>query len=240
MPGYARTIASPRTERTMPSLLSKLFGVAFGGADGAPASSLVRRTELRRTTTTRAAATALAALVWQTAAFGAEGQSPTASGNPFRAAAGAPALPDGTLAVPSTKAPVAAPGAAAAKSQSDQLLLDARRALSVGDLPRAQQFLGKALELNAIYEGPGDSPQAVQDSITEYQETAPLRSVNGGANWRVAYSKFLVKQADALLSWNDLDTAVQRQRTDAARRATAHRPTPQGADQSGRRAAAAD
>jgi general secretion pathway protein D len=164
---------------------------------------------LRRTTTIRAAATALAALVWQTAAFGAEGQPPTASGNPFRAAAGAPALPDGTLAVPSTKAPVAAPGAAAAKSQSDQLLLDARRALSVGDLPRAQQFLGKALELKAIYEGPGDSPQAVQDSITEYQETAPLRSVNGGANWRVAYSKFLVKQADALLSWNDFDTAAR-------------------------------
>ncbi|HEY1065639.1 MAG TPA: hypothetical protein VGE52_06010, partial [Pirellulales bacterium] len=59
---------------------------------------------MRRTTTTRAAATALAALVWQTAAFGVEGQSPaTPSENPFRAAAGAPALPDGTLAVPSTK-----------------------------------------------------------------------------------------------------------------------------------------
>ena len=194
----------------MPRLLSKLFGVAFGGADGAPASSLVRRTELRRTTTTRAAATALAALVWQTAAFGVEGQSPaTPSENPFRAAAGAPALPDGTLAVPSTKTSLPGPGSAAAKAASDQLLLDARRALSVGDLPRAQQFLAKAMELKATYEGPGDSPQSVQDSITEYQETAPLRTLNGGANWRVAYSKFLVKQADALLSWNDLDTAAR-------------------------------
>jgi hypothetical protein len=87
----------------MPSRLSKLFGVASGGADGALASSLVRRTELRRTTTTRAAAIALATLVWQTAAFGVEGQPQTGTtdpfaagkqdaaapgGNPFRAAAG--------------------------------------------------------------------------------------------------------------------------------------------------------
>ena len=199
----------------MPRHLSNLIGVASGGADGALASSLVRRTELRRTTTTRVAAIALATLVWQTAAFGVEGQpqtgttEPAAAGNPFRAAAGAPALPDGTLAVPSTKAPVAAPAAAAAKGQSDQLLLDARRALSVGDLPRAQQFLGKAQELKVPYEGPGDSPQAVADSIAEYQETATLRNLNGGANWRVAYSKFLVKQADALLSWSDLDTAAR-------------------------------
>lgn len=179
---------------------------------------------MRRTTTTRAAAIALATLVWQTAAFGVEGQPQTGTtdpfaaagkdsaatgGNPFRAAANAPALPDGTLAVPSTKAPVAAPAAAAAKGQSDQLLLDARRALSVGDLPRAQQFLGKAQELKVPYEGPGDSPQSVADSIAEYQETATLRNVNGGANWRVAYSKFLVKQADALLSWSDLDTAAR-------------------------------
>ena len=116
---------------------------------------------MRRTTTTRVAAIALATLVWQTAAFGVEGQpqtgttEPAAAGNPFRAAAGAPALPDGTLAVPSTKAPGAAPAAAAAKGQSDQLLLDARRALSVGDLPRAQQFLGKAQELK------GEAQQAV-------------------------------------------------------------------------------
>ena len=199
----------------MPRHLSNLIGVASGGADGALASSLVRRTELRRTTTTRVAAIALATLVWQTTAFGVEGQpqtgktEPAAAGNPFRAAASAPALPDGTLAVPSTKAAVAAPAAAAAKGQSDQLLLDARRALSVGDLPRAQQFLGKAQELKVPYEGPGDSPQAVADSIAEYQETATLRNLNGGANWRVAYSKFLVKQADALLSWSDLDTAAR-------------------------------
>ena len=179
---------------------------------------------MRRTTTTRVAAIALATLVWQTAAFGVEDQPQTGTtdpfaagkqdaaapgGNPFRAAAGTPALPDGTLAVPSTKSPAAPPAAAAAKGQSDQLLLDARRALSVGDLPRAQQFLGKAQELKVPYEGPGDSPQAVVDSIAEYQETAALRNLNGGANWRAAYAKFLVKQADALLSWNDLDTAAR-------------------------------
>jgi general secretion pathway protein D len=171
---------------------------------------------LRRTTRTRVAAVALATLAWHLAAFGIGGPQPAgaaeplaAGGNPFRAAAEAPSLPDGMLAVPSTTAPTASPAGAAAKAQSDQLLLDARRALSVGDLPRAQQFLGKAQDLRAPYEGPGDTPQAVQDAIAEYQETAALRNLNGGANWRAAYSKFLVKQADALLSWNDLDTAAR-------------------------------
>ncbi|WP_428308679.1 hypothetical protein [Lacipirellula sp.] len=174
---------------------------------------------MRRTTTVRVAAIALATFVWQTAAHGVEGQpnanpyasgaETAAAGNPFRAAVESPALPDGTLAVPSTKAPTAAPSNAAAKGQSDQLLLDARRALSVGDLPRAQQFLAKAQELKVAYDGQSDSPQAVFESIGEYQEAAAMRNLNGGANWRIAYSKFLVKQADALLSWNDLDTAAR-------------------------------
>ncbi|WP_172991899.1 general secretion pathway protein GspD [Lacipirellula parvula] len=174
---------------------------------------------MRRTTTARVAALALATFVWQTAAHGVEGQpnanrysagnDAAATDNPFRATADSPALPDGMLAVPSTKAPSAAPSNAAAKGQSDQLLLDARRALSVGDLPRAQQFLAKAQELKVAYDGQGDSPQAVVESIGEYQEAAAMRNLNGGANWRIAYSKFLVKQADALLSWNDFDTATR-------------------------------
>ena len=167
---------------------------------------------------TRSAAFALATLVWQAAAFGDDAQLRGATtdpfianqgsaegGNPFRNAGSSPAAPDGSLAVPSTAKPVASP----AKAKSDQALLDARRALSVGDLPRAQQFLGAAEELKVAYEGAGDSPQGVADSIREYQEVAPLRSLNGGANWRAAYSKFLVKQADALLSWNDLETAAR-------------------------------
>jgi general secretion pathway protein D len=98
---------------------------------------------------------------------------------------------------------------ASARERSDQHLLDARRALSVGDVPRAQQFLSQAQQLKASYEGPGDSPQAVAASIRQCQELSALRTANGGAAWRPAYAKFLVKQADALLGWNDLDTAAR-------------------------------
>jgi general secretion pathway protein D len=95
------------------------------------------------------------------------------------------------------------------RARSDQFLLDARRALSVGDVPRAQQFLSQAQQLKVVYEGPGDSPEGVAAAIRECQEISTLRNANGGAAWRVAYAKFLVKQADALLGWNDLDTATR-------------------------------
>ena len=91
------------------------------------------------------------------------------------------------------------------RETSDRALAAARRALSVGDLARAQQFLAKAEQLDVAYDGPGDSPARVAESIRQGQELR--KSTNGGTHWRQAYSKFLVQQAEALLSWNDLDNA---------------------------------
>jgi general secretion pathway protein D len=104
-----------------------------------------------------------------------------------------------------------APAAAATpKGRADQLLLDARRALSVGDLARAQQFLAQAQQLGVAYEGPGDSPLKVAESIATGQELAELRKTSkGGEVWRQSYAKFLVVQADALLGWGDLDMAAR-------------------------------
>lgn len=135
---------------------------------------------------------AAAAAAKQTAA-------PPAGANPFRTA-GAPA------AVAPAVAPAPA-GADAARARSDQHLLDARRALSVGDVPRAQQFLSQAQQLKVKYEAGADSPQKVAESIRECQEISVLRGPNGGNAWRHGYAKFLVKQADILLAWNDLETA---------------------------------
>jgi general secretion pathway protein D len=158
-------------------------------------------------------------LVWHSAALG-EGTKPGAGPtDPFLA------QPQSTASQKSTSSPTSAnpfraageraaaagvSGATtAARAQSDQALLDARRALSVGDLPRAQQFLGKAQQLKVNYQGPGDSPQDVADSIREFQEISVLRNAHGGGAWRQAYSKYLVKQAEALITWNDLDTATR-------------------------------
>src|SRR5262249_45585360 len=117
-------------------------------------------------------------------------QSASASPNPFRAAAGA-----------DTKS---------ARSASDQALLDARRALTVGDLARAQQFLGQAQQLGVAYDGRGDSPQKVAESIAKGLELAELKkSTRGGDAWRAQYARFLVAQADALTTWSDYDTATR-------------------------------
>jgi len=197
--------------------LNKLVGVATRRAHGASASSLVRRIELKRISKRLAAAAVMMTLVAQVSAFGKEGDGATA--DPFAAATaaakdaaakqagGANPFRAGT-AGRYAAAPTGAPATGDARARSDQFLLDARRALSVGDTPRAQQFLSQAQQLKATYDGPGDSPQKVAESIRECQELAALRNSNG-ALWKSSYSKFLVKQADLLLSWNDLDTATR-------------------------------
>lgn len=127
--------------------------------------------------------------------------------NPFRPSAGAGA-PAG--AAPQGAAPAATTEQSPRRAQSDRELLEARRALSVGDVARAQTHLGQAQQLGVAYVGPGDSPQDVGEAIRQCQELAELRrSDGGGAGWRQAYSKFLVAQADALVSWNDLDSGAR-------------------------------
>jgi general secretion pathway protein D len=197
--------------------LRTLLGVATRGAGDAWAPSLERSIELKPITATLVAGLTSLALAWPSAALG-EGKSGAATDpfaaktapaagadNPFRAAAG------DRYATPAAAASPAAEGEtkeqAAARAKSDQALLDARRALSVGDLPRAQQFLGEAQQFKIEYDGASDSPQNVAESIRAYQEVAAQRGNGGGAAWRHAYARFLVTQADALLGWNDLDTA---------------------------------
>jgi general secretion pathway protein D len=206
----------------MPRKLSTLFGIALRRAGGADATPLARRIELKRNITRLGAALTVALIGWGHGALADEGAGQPSPADPFAAAAAL--TKDSAAKVPGSSNPFrasgdvrSAPAAAsnrpaigvdpAAKAQSDQALLDARRALSVGDLPRAQQFLGKAQQLKAPYQGPGDSPQGVAESIREYQELAAMRGSRGGPAWRQGYAKFLVKQADALLSWNDLESA---------------------------------
>jgi general secretion pathway protein D len=180
---------------------------------GAAALLHTRRSELNRSwmilVAALAAAAPLAARADELPAadpFSQEATDDAASGvpsvgsNPFRSA-GTPSVTPASSATVEPKSRRAA---------SDQSLLDARRALSVGDLARAQQFLGRAQELGVAYDGPGDSPQRVAESIAQGLELAELRkSTRGGEAWRQSYSKFLVTQADALVSWNDLDTATR-------------------------------
>jgi general secretion pathway protein D len=191
---------------------SQPAGVAKVSAGVSHGSPQVRSMELRPTWKSLGVVALALNLVCQAAAEGTKNAGPT---DPFLAQSKTASAAPAKNANPFRAAGDRAAGAgvsgatAMARAQSDQALLDARRALSVGDLPRAQQFLGKAQQLKVNYEGGADSPQDVADSIREYQELSVLRNAHGGGAWRTAYSKFLVKQAEALITWNDLDTAAR-------------------------------
>jgi general secretion pathway protein D len=190
-----------------------LVGVVTQRAYGDCSSSLVRRIELIRTSKSFAGAAAVVILACQSIVQG-ETSAPATS-DPFAAATAKQAGEGNNNPFRATGADRYATPAAATtqdssdRARSDQFLLDARRALSVGDVPRAQQFVSQAQQLKVAYEGPGDSPQSVAAAIRECQELSALRGANGGAAWRTGYATFLVAQADALLAWNDLDTATR-------------------------------
>jgi general secretion pathway protein D len=206
--------------------LSNHRGLGSRGAGDALAPPLVRRLELKRTFTALVAASALTAL-FQTPGYGENkkpladpfAQAAAAAGqaqgaNPFRpkSAAGeaAPlgAQPAVVQAVATT--PVGGADQPLRRAQSDRALLEARRALSVGDVARAQLFLGQAEALGVKYDGPGDAPLRVAESIHECQQLNALRKAEGGGNaWRQAYSRYLVTQADALVGWGELDAGAR-------------------------------
>lgn len=101
------------------------------------------------------------------------------------------------------------------RQASDEALLTARRALSVGDLPRAEQFLARAREQQVAYQADEDSPERVKASIDECRRIAQIRKADPqGDSWRHAYAKYLVVQSEALTHWGDLETA-QRTATEA-------------------------
>lgn len=130
-----------------------------------------------------------------------------------------------TLNIVSTEQPAVGPAQASGEARepmavssretSDRALLTARRALSVGDLPRAEQFLARAREQQVAYQADEDSPERVKASIDECRRIAQIRKADPqGDSWRHAYAKYLVVQSEALTHWGDLETA-ERTATEA-------------------------
>ncbi|QDS97998.1 general secretion pathway protein GspD [Adhaeretor mobilis] len=124
-----------------------------------------------------------------------------------------PFLGAGTAAGSSNSAsPIDAPAATSrevgSRDVSDQALLTARQALSVGDLPRAEEYLSRAQLQQVAYQADEDSPERVAASIEECRRIAEVRQSDPrGDAWRHAYAKYLVVQAESLTYWGDLETA---------------------------------
>jgi general secretion pathway protein D len=167
--------------------------------------------------------------VQQPATFGPAEDSPERLAADIRSRGGqvpapAPARPATTIAVtplppvdPSVQ-PMAPPPSASHpnRAQCDRLLLEARRALALGDARTASAKLNQAKTLGVPY-GPGeDSPARVEAAVGAYNDLISQRASRGTTEaYRHQYARILLDQAQALLRWRDFDEA-ERLATTAA------------------------
>ena len=91
---------------------------------------------------------------------------------------------------------------------SSTLLLEARRALAVGDVQRATKLTQQADALNINYQLQDDTPDKVRLAIRDYQDLMSQRAARRNTEaYRRQYARIMMKQAEALLQWNDHDEA---------------------------------
>lgn len=105
------------------------------------------------------------------------------------------------------------PGAySSAPSRGDQApapetLLQARRALAVGDTRRAGSLVERARSLGGPYD-PVDNPDKVQYTISRYSDLMAQRAERGNTEtWRREHARILMEQADVLMRYRDYDEA---------------------------------
>lgn len=99
-------------------------------------------------------------------------------------------------------------------------LLQARRALAVGDLRRAADLVKRAAAENRRYQPLDDTPEKVKAAILKYQDLAS-RPKDSQA-YRRGYARMLMEQSQALLAAGDVDQA-ERLANSASDWATRHR-----------------
>jgi general secretion pathway protein D len=88
---------------------------------------------------------------------------------------------------------------------SSSVLLAARRALAVGDIRRAAEFVQQAKNQNLQYGPADDTPEKMEAAVRKMQDLASLEK-NTEA-YRRAYARNVTEQAEALLHYGELDEA---------------------------------
>jgi len=180
----------------------------------AKANILNARRELSRGNTA-AAAEWYRKAAEQRAVFGPNEDSPERLAADIRRMGGL--LDDSPGAVSSRGVTRLPPVEAAGPSSSADLLLDARRALAVGDKHRAAQKVQQAKATGAHFGALDDNPDKVEAAIAAYSDLMAQKSERGAMEpWRRQYARLLLDQADALASWRDFAEA-ERLASEAAR-----------------------
>jgi len=100
---------------------------------------------------------------------------------------------------------------------SPDLLLEARRALAVGDIRRAREKTQQAKAMGIRYNPLDDNPDKIDAAIATYSDLMAQKPERGATEpWRHRYARVLLEQADAMARWRDFAEA-ERLATEAAR-----------------------
>jgi len=100
------------------------------------------------------------------------------------------------------------PSGGAASRQAAQLLLEARRALAVGDVRRAEQLVTQARSLPVSYKPTDDNPDRVAADIAKYNDLMQQRAQRGHTEaFRNRYARILLEQCEGLLRHGDYGQA---------------------------------
>ncbi len=119
-----------------------------------------------------------------------------------------PLPPVGQVTSMSPPVTASVPAAMSARQQSDMLLVEARRALALGDVRSARARVAQARSLNVAYGRLEDSPDRVETLINAYDDLMQQRAERGHTEgYRRLYAKLLMEQADGLLRWREFDEA---------------------------------
>jgi len=113
----------------------------------------------------------------------------------------------GYAAAASTPPAESAPGSPRGQ-QADGVLLEARRALAVGDVRRATDLANRARSRQVAYQPGDDTPDLVLADVARFQQLVSHSATHGHTEgYRRELARLMMQQAEALMKWNDYDEA---------------------------------
>ncbi len=94
------------------------------------------------------------------------------------------------------------------RQKSDALLLEARKALAVGDVRRARGMVSQAKALGVRYTLHDDEPAKVESAIGKFEQLQARRqsAANDQSYWR-QYGRLLLEQGDWMVRWRQFEEA---------------------------------
>src|SRR5207253_584992 len=98
-------------------------------------------------------------------------------------------------------------GAGNPKARSDSLLVNARKALALGDAHRSAALVEQAKTLGVGYGPLDDSPAKVGALVHKFTDLQSQSARRDSESYRHQYAALLMVQSEGLLRWREFDEA---------------------------------